>query len=86
MNAHQLTYLVLLVGEGSLPSEALQMFLFNSQTCENTFRVARSMSGTFSSMVNFTVAQSLRRVQKLSILNRIEVESETKSSASNTIS
>ena len=86
MNAHQLTYLVLLVGEGNLPSEALQVFLFNSQTCENTFRVARSMSGTFSSIVNFSVAQFLRRVQKLSILNRIKVENEMKSSASNTIS
>lgn len=44
------------------------------------------MSGTFSSIVNFSVAQFLRRVQKLSILNRIKVESEMKSSTPNTIS
>ena len=38
INAHQLTYLILLVIESSLPVESFQIFLYNSQTCEGTFR------------------------------------------------
>ena len=80
INAHQLTYIILLVLEEKLPMEALQIFLFNSQTCESTFRSARSMSGTFSSIVNFSVMQFINRAQKLSILNAIKSESEFNSS------
>ena len=83
INAHQLTYLILLVIKGSLPVESLQIFLFNSQTCESTFRSARATSGAFSSIVNFNVSQFLRRAQKLSILNRIKSESENDISTAN---
>ena len=76
INAHQLTYLLLLVIEGALPEESLQIFLFNSQGCESTFRAARAMSGAFSSIVNFSVTQFLRRAQKLSVLNRIKGDGE----------
>ena len=48
------------------------MFRRYSQKCENIFRVARSMSGTFSSSVNFAVYQFLRRDRKLSVLQDIE--------------
>jgi hypothetical protein len=85
INAHQLTYIVLLVLEEKLPMEALQIFLFNSQTCESIFRSTRSMSGTFSSMVNFSVMQFLNRAQKLSILHAIKNENEHHSSAINSI-
>lgn len=81
INAHQLTYLILLVLEEKLPIEALQIFLFNSQTCENIFRSTRAMSGAFSSIVNFSVIQFLNRAQKLSILHAIKSESEVNSSA-----
>jgi hypothetical protein len=76
INAHQLTYLILLVEEKLLPVESLQIFLFNSQSCETTFRSARSMSGSFSSIVNFSVTQFLRRAQKISIMNKIRSESD----------
>ena len=85
INAHQLTYLILLVEENVLPPEALQIFLFSSQPCETTFRSARSMSGAFSSIVNFSVTEFLRRAQKLSVLNRIRSESETYSSSANAL-
>ncbi|CAF1620840.1 unnamed protein product [Rotaria magnacalcarata] len=76
INAHQLTYLALLVIEKKLPLEALNIYLFSSQTCEGMFRSARSMSGTFSSIVNFSVQEFLNRTQKLSLLNKIKTESE----------
>ena len=84
INAHQMIYLVLLVEEKILPVESLQVFLFISQPYESTFRSARSMSGSFSSIVNFSTTQFLRRAQKLLVLNRIKSKSETSSSSVDT--
>ncbi|CAF1467115.1 unnamed protein product [Rotaria sordida] len=57
--------------------EALRIWLFSSQTCESMFRIARSMPGPFSSVVNFSVAEFLRRAEKLSILQAIKSEAES---------
>ena len=40
------------------------------------FRTTFSMSGTFSSIVNFSVQEFLNRAQKLSLLHTIKTESE----------
>ncbi|CAF2146013.1 unnamed protein product [Rotaria magnacalcarata] len=73
LNAHNLLYLVLLVKQKHLPKQALvNIHLFSSQPCESVFRDARSLSGSFSTMVNFTVNNFIRRAQKLSILNEIK--------------
>ena len=48
INAHTLLCIVLLVIKKKLPIEALNTFVFNSQICENTFHVARSLSESFS--------------------------------------
>ena len=45
---------------------------FNSQACESLFRDARSLTGTFSTKVNFSVKNFLRRSQKVSILNGLK--------------
>lgn len=71
--------------KGDLPTEAVQIFLFNAQTCETTFRSAGAMSGAFSSIVNFSVTDFLRRVQKLSVLNRIKSENEIQKPHSSTL-
>jgi hypothetical protein len=73
LNAHNLLYLVLLVKQKRLPKQALNnIHLFNSQACESLFRDARSLTGTFSTKVNFSVKNFLRRSQKLSILNGLK--------------
>lgn len=73
LNAHNLLYLVLLVKQKHLPQQALQnIHLFNSQACESIFRDARSLSGTFSTKINFTVKDFLRRSQQLMILNQLK--------------
>ncbi|CAF4205359.1 unnamed protein product [Rotaria magnacalcarata] len=72
INAHTLLSVVLLVCQHDLPESALSISSYNSQTCENIFRLTKSMSGTFSSNVNFTVAQFLRWAGKLSVLQEIE--------------
>jgi hypothetical protein len=72
INSHTLVYLALLVIQHRLPAACLNVPIFNSQTCENTFRTCRSMSGPFSSIVNFTVHQFLQRVKKISYLNSMK--------------
>ena len=58
-----------------MPEEALRVSLFDSQMCENTIRAARSMSGPFSSVVNFSVREFLQRAEKLAVLQRIKYSS-----------
>ena len=74
INSHTLVYLALLVIQHRLPPTCLNVPLFNSQTCESTFRTCRSMSGPFSSIVNFTVHQFLQRAKKLSYLHSIKCQ------------
>ena len=73
LNAQNLMYLVLLVKQKRLPEQALNnIHLFNSQACESLFRDARALTGTFSTKVNFTVKNFLKRSQKLSILTQLK--------------
>lgn len=75
INAHNLLYLVHLVKQHHLPKQALvNIHLFNSQGCESLFRDARALSGSFSTMVNFTVRNFIRRSQKLSVLNQFKYD------------
>lgn len=74
INAHSLTYLLPLVAEKQVTDETVQV-IFNSQVCESYFRSARSMSSAFSSIVNFTVNEFLRRASKLSTLEEIKFTS-----------
>lgn len=72
INAHVLTYMLLLVLNKKLPPESLKIFLFSSQSCENTFRSARALTGPLSSITNFTMKQFLAKTRKISILNEIK--------------
>lgn len=76
LNAHSLTYLAILVAERTISEDALNVSLFNSQMCESTFRASRSMSGPFSSVVNFSVNEFLQRVEKLALLQSIRWSSD----------
>ncbi|CAF1559695.1 unnamed protein product, partial [Didymodactylos carnosus] len=72
INAHNLRYLTLLVKQNKLPKEVLSIYSFNSQSCESIFRNTRSLSGAYSTIINFTVHDFLRRAKKLLILNQIK--------------
>ena len=50
-------------------------WLLGSQACEQTFRAARSMTGTFSTVINFTLLDFLHHLHRLQI--QLEPESET---------
>ncbi|CAF4501449.1 unnamed protein product, partial [Rotaria magnacalcarata] len=72
INAHNLLYLISLVKQKQLPPQALYIHIFNSQACESIFRNTRALSGIYSTIVNFTVHDFLRRAQRLSLLNEIK--------------
>lgn len=50
-------------------------WLLGSQPCEATFRAARSMTGTFSTIVNFSLLGFLQRLHRLQIQLQLETES-----------
>lgn len=72
INIHCLTSIIILVSQGILPSSALNVHLFSSQPCEATFRSARSLSSTFSSITNFSVFEFINKIEKISILNNFK--------------
>lgn len=72
---------MILVSQGRLPLYAINTHLFSSQACESTFRSARSLTGPFSSVTNFTVHQFLSKVEKISILNHIKSTEESSASS-----
>ncbi|CAF1042870.1 unnamed protein product [Adineta steineri] len=77
LNAHTLLAICLLVRQHELPDSSLLISNYHSQSCESTFRLTRSMSGAFSSVVNFTTDQFLKRAGKLSVLTDLESKSES---------
>ncbi|CAF1682398.1 unnamed protein product [Rotaria magnacalcarata] len=77
MNAHSLVAICLLVHQQDLPISALRFPNYRSQSLEATFRNSRSMSGVFSTVVNFTTEQFLKRADKLSVLADIQNQSES---------
>ncbi|CAF2234734.1 unnamed protein product [Rotaria magnacalcarata] len=77
INIHCLTSIIILVSSGHLPVYALNTYLFSSQACEATFRSARSLNGTFSSITNFSVYEFMDKIEKISILNKINSTEES---------
>ena len=76
INAHLMYQIISGVIEGSLPNEALRFWLTGSQGCEEIFRLARSMTSTFSTIVNFPMKGMLERMHKLNFLSTMECANE----------
>jgi len=69
LNAHLLIVLIrTLRDETPDGSNFFLLWLLGSQPCESTFRAARSMTGTFSTIVNFSLLDFLQRLHRLQIL------------------
>ena len=62
----------MLVIKNKLPVDALNTHLFNSQTCENTFRIPRALLDPYSSIATCTVKSFINRCEKISIINSIK--------------
>ena len=68
--AHSLIYLITKFREENSP-ELFLVFLFSSQACESFFRLARSMTTTESTVINFTMKEFLSKVRRVDLLHYI---------------
>jgi len=77
LNGHALILLLLLLRD-KVPdgSKLFNPWLLGSQPCEQTFRAARSMTSTFSTIVNFSMYGLLQRLHRLHIQTTLESEAE----------
>lgn len=79
INAHALVLLLVSLRDNFENSECYFCpWLLGSQTCEQAFRAARSMSSTFSSIINFGVLGLLHRLHRLQIQAELQSENEVK--------
>lgn len=72
LNAHGLVKLIKNFSKD--PDIDANMFLpwkFSSQPCEQLFRALRSMTTTFSTVVNFSIKDILHRIDRLQMVNNI---------------
>lgn len=75
LNGHALITLLILMRD-IMPNgnELFCPWLLGSQPCEQTFRAARSMTGTFSTIINFSMYGLLNRLHRLQIQLQLESE------------
>ena len=55
INAHLVTNVVINIINGNYPKEAMRLWTYGSQACEQTSRMLRSMTSVFSTIVNFSM-------------------------------
>jgi len=72
LNAHGLLLFVEKIRETDI--DQFTPWLCSSQPCEKIFRQMRSMTSTFSTIVNFNLLGILRRLNRLQILNDISTD------------
>ena len=74
LNAHSLLLFLIICRDLNLPNTFLP-WLLGSQCCERIFPTARSLSTTFSTIINFGMLGFLRRIHKIHIQFKLECES-----------
>lgn len=72
LNAHMLIGIIYNIIKGYLPKECMRIWTTGSQGCEQIFRLLRSMTPVFSTIINFSLKGILERIHKLSYLSHIE--------------
>ena len=76
LNGHMLLNVIFNVIRGVFPSQALRIWLTGSQGCEQMFRLLRSMTPIFSTIINFTLRGMLERIHKINYLSNMESDNE----------
>uniref|UniRef100_A0A1X7U626 Uncharacterized protein n=1 Tax=Amphimedon queenslandica TaxID=400682 RepID=A0A1X7U626_AMPQE len=78
INAHSLLAYVMVIRDLNLP-HCFTPWNLGSQSCERLFRSLRSLSSTFSTIVNFSLLAMLQRLHKIAIKEDLESLSERES-------
>ena len=77
LNAHSLiTFLMTVRDLLQSENQCFVPWVLGSQSCEKIFRAARSMSSTFSTVINFAMLGVLRRLHRLHIQLCLQTESQ----------
>ena len=76
INGHMLVIILKRVIDGELPPDCLRVWKTGSQACEQLFRLLRSMTPTFSTIINFTLHGLLQKTHKLRFLSSAEASKE----------
>lgn len=72
LNAHALINICTNFRENPiLTNDMFLPHLFSSQTCEKTFRATRSMTTTYSTVVNYSIKDIIRRLDRITNINNI---------------
>ena len=71
LNAHGM---LLLIDKCRQSNSQFLPWLYSSQPCEKIFRQTRSMTSTFSTVVNYSFMDILRRLNRIQILNDISTD------------
>lgn len=72
MNAHSLIRLIVQFRDDkNLTPDMFTVWNFSSQTCEQFFRATRSLSTTFSTVVNFSMKDIISRLKRIESNNQL---------------
>jgi len=74
LNAHALLKILRRMRGQGLGLKCFIPELFGSQACETIFRLARSISSTFATVVNFDLLEFLRRLRRIELQGHISNE------------
>ena len=82
INAHSLIPLVVKFRDDTnLTPDMFTIWNFSSQTCEQFFRATRSLTTTFSTVVNFSMKGIISRLKHIETINTIKTELKNASSS-----
>lgn len=70
LNAHSMIKCMLYLNEINKP-ELFMPFLYESQACENIFRQLRSLSTVYSTVINCTLKEAIRRISSIHFQNQV---------------
>lgn len=76
LNAHSLVKTLLYLNSQNLP-QLFMPWLYNSQSCENFYRLVRSLTTVFARAANCSVKDILQRIHKIQLLEDISNDSHT---------
>ena len=79
LNAHALIILLRILHDDTTTHDGSLHFLpwlLGSQPCEKAFRAVRSMTSTFSTIINFSLRDLLNRLHRLQIQLQLEAQTE----------
>ena len=77
LNAHSLISFLMTIRDSLPPdSQCFVPWMLGSQSCEKIFRAARSLSSTFSTVINFGMLGLLRRLHRLHVQFCLQAQSE----------